>query len=67
MAGGLTTLPIKGIPTQNFVETVWNQYTVDDKQISGFNGTGYISNNTGSGGVDLTQPSATRDCPTWAT
>jgi hypothetical protein len=56
MAGGLMTLPIKGIPTQNFVETVWNQYTVDDKQISGFNGTGYISNNTGSGGVDLTQP-----------
>jgi hypothetical protein len=56
MAGGLTALPSTATPTQNFIETVWNQYTVDGKQISGFDGTGYVSNNTGSGGVDLTQP-----------
>ena len=55
VAGGLAVLPTSGTALQRFVETVWNQYFVTGTQISGVGG-GYLSNNTGSGGVDPTQP-----------
>ncbi|MCC8432362.1 hypothetical protein LJ725_25585 [Reyranella aquatilis] len=51
--GGLTILPASGGDLDRFVETVWNQYTVSnaDMTISG-----YASNSSGGGGVDVTQP-----------
>ena len=57
IAGGLTTSPV-GVSgsSAGLVETVWNRYYVDDKTIANPAGTGYIHNNTGSGGVDPSQP-----------
>jgi Ca2+-binding RTX toxin-like protein len=57
IAGGLKTSPVGtsgGAAT--LIETVWNRYYVDGTTISNPGGTGYIHNNTGSGGVDPSQP-----------
>ena len=51
--GGLTTLPASGGDLDRFVETVWNQYTVSNADMT-ING--YASNSSGGGGVDVTQP-----------
>ncbi|MFO1160436.1 MAG: hypothetical protein U1E60_16475 [Reyranellaceae bacterium] len=50
IAGGLTTMPSKGANILNFVETVWNNYTVSGKTISG-----YGTTDSGAGGIDPTQ------------
>ncbi|MFO1162281.1 MAG: DUF4214 domain-containing protein [Reyranellaceae bacterium] len=64
VSGGLTSLPADAAASQGFVSTVWNTYYVDDSSgelviegipLSGFSG-GYITNSTGAGGVDVTQP-----------
>lgn len=64
VAGGLMKLPSDAASTEAFVEAVWNNYFVADRDSelviegmpnSDFSG-GYISNMTGSGGVDVTQP-----------
>ncbi|MBV8191779.1 MAG: S53 family peptidase, partial [Alphaproteobacteria bacterium] len=54
VSGGLTSLPKDTAQLQDFIETVWNQYVVKGDRIGGVGG-GYLSNNTGSGGVDPTQ------------
>lgn len=61
VAGGLTSLPTNAAPLANFVETVWNEYYVQDKTIGGYNGaietsSGFGGNYAVSGGVDSTQP-----------
>ena len=57
IAGGLTTSPVGASGTSAaLVETVWNRYYVDGTNIANPGGTGYIHNNTGSGGVDPSQP-----------
>lgn len=50
MMSGLTTLPSVATDINNFLETVWNLYTVSGDTISG-----YTVNSTGAGGVDVTQ------------
>ena len=59
IAGGLTALPNRSVGTANLIETVWNRYYLDGTKI-GVPGTkdqtGFLHNNTGSGGVDTTQP-----------
>ncbi|MBV8188781.1 MAG: S8 family serine peptidase [Alphaproteobacteria bacterium] len=56
IAGGLTALPDAGNGGADLVETVWNGYVLNGTTIAhGAFGTGYIHNNTGSGGVDSTQ------------
>lgn len=58
--GGLTSMPASASPTQAFVESVWNTYYLDGKDITAapdaFFSAGYLDNSTGSGGVDPTQP-----------
>lgn len=51
IAGGLTQLPQTG-SAATVVETVWNQYVLNGAELK----PGYIDNNTGTGGVDPTQP-----------
>lgn len=59
IAGGLTTLPDPSDGTANLIETVWNRYYLDGTKI-GIPGakeqTGFLHNNTSSGGVDTTRP-----------
>ena len=51
IAGGMTQLPASaGDPT--VIETVWNQYVLSHASLN----PGYGANNTGTGGVDPTQP-----------
>lgn len=51
IAGGMTQLPASaGDPT--VIETVWNQYVLSYATLN----PGYNANNTGTGGVDPTQP-----------
>ena len=60
IAGGMTRLPTPGNTWgAQFVETVWNQYVLLGNLITnshGTTGTGYLHNNTGSSGVDASQP-----------
>ncbi|MCA0246609.1 MAG: DUF4114 domain-containing protein, partial [Proteobacteria bacterium] len=57
IAGGLKTSPVGASGgAATLIETVWNRYYVDGTTISNPGGTGYIHNNTGSGGVDPSQP-----------
>jgi hypothetical protein len=51
VAGGLTQLPADATALQDFIETVWNQYSFNGTTVSG-----YTSHQAGSGGVDTTQP-----------
>ena len=59
IAGGLATLPTAGNLDSTLIETVWNRYYLDGTKL-GVPGakeqTGFLHNNTGSGGVDPTQP-----------
>lgn len=59
IAGGLTTLPTTATLDSTLIETVWNRYYLDGTKL-GVPGakeqTGFLHNNTGSGGVDSTQP-----------
>ncbi len=48
--GGLTTMPSSSSDISKFIETVWNEYTVNGARIEG-----YAGNNAASGGVDVTQ------------
>jgi len=51
VAGGLTSLPERGNGAATLVETVWNQYFLNGTAIGqGADATGFIHNNTGSGG-----------------
>ena len=57
--GGLTVRPgDMGNPGATFVETIWNEYYLDGKKFEAprEGGTSYLSNNTGAGGVDVSQP-----------
>jgi hypothetical protein len=56
IAGGLTSLPSSASGAATLVETVWNQYFLGGTVIGQASGTGFIHNNTGSGGVDPSQP-----------
>jgi hypothetical protein len=57
VAGGLTEIPEAADQAAWLVETIWNRYHVEGQTIAaGPNGTGYLSNNTGAGGVDSSQP-----------
>jgi hypothetical protein len=57
VAGGLTSLPSTADGAATLVETVWNQYFLNGTSIAqGASGTGFIHNNTSSGGVDPSQP-----------
>ncbi len=60
IAGGMTQLPTAGNAWDaQLVETVWNQYVLLGNLITnsrGTPGTGYLHNNTGSSGVDASQP-----------
>jgi hypothetical protein len=56
VAGGLTSLPSSANGAATLVETVWNQYFLSGTAIGQAEGTGFIHNNTGSGGVDPSQP-----------
>ncbi|MFO1160203.1 MAG: hypothetical protein U1E60_15285 [Reyranellaceae bacterium] len=59
IAGGLTTMPDPSSGTASLIESVWNRYYLDGTKIGvpgAKNQTGFLHNNTGSGGVDSTQP-----------
>jgi hypothetical protein len=57
VAGGLTSLPNPSNGAATLVETVWNKYFLNGTTIGqGAESTGFIHNNTGSGGVDPSQP-----------
>ena len=60
MAGGLTDdARSRANGGAILIETVWNEYYVDRQRriaLRGSNSTGYLHNNTGSGGVDPSQP-----------
>jgi hypothetical protein len=57
VAGGLTSLPSEANGAATLVETVWNKYFLNGTTIGqGADSTGFIHNNTGSGGVDPSQP-----------
>lgn len=57
MAGGLTEMPNPSNLTAFLIEAVWNNYHVDGTTIANLGkGTGYLHNNTGSGGVDPSRP-----------
>jgi hypothetical protein len=54
VAGGLDTLPRDAAPDAWMVETVWNEYLLHGSAFrTDFD---YLNNNTGSGGVDPSQP-----------
>lgn len=56
VAGGLTQSPVGASGgAALFIETVWNVYALNGTTFSNRVGTGYLSNNTGSGGADPTQ------------
>ena len=48
--GGLIAMPSSTSDISKFIETVWNEYTVNGARIEG-----YAGNNAASGGVDVTQ------------
>lgn len=52
VAGGLRTLPADADALSVFLETVWNQYVLAGAELN----PGYVTNETGTGGVDITQP-----------
>lgn len=52
VAGGLKTLPGDGNTLAVFMETAWNQYVLSGTTLD----PGYVTNETGTGGVDITQP-----------
>jgi hypothetical protein len=58
VAGGLTSLPGSAAGNAALIETVWNNYYVQGATIGtpGGHHTGYLHNNTTSGGVDPSQP-----------
>ncbi len=60
MSGGLNHLPSTAALGDWLVETVWNEYETTDHQTfvggNGGDGSSYQTNNTGSGGMDTTQP-----------
>ncbi len=57
IAGGLTKSPVGGLDAHStFVEAIWNRYYLDDTTFNNPAGSGYLSNNTGAGGVDPSQP-----------
>ncbi len=51
VAGGMRTLPADAAGLTSFIETVWNQYVLAGNALD----PGYTTNETGTGGVDLTQ------------
>lgn len=51
IAGGLRSLPTGTNSVSSFIETVWNQYVLAGNALN----PGYVTNETGTGGVDLTQ------------
>ena len=58
--GGLTVMPENASTATNVIETVWNQYFVQNKVIQGYyagraTGAGYTENWSTTGGVDPTQ------------
>ena len=57
ISGGLTKSPVGGLNgTSTFVEAIWNRYYLDGTDFKNAGGSGYLSNNTGAGGVDPSQP-----------
>ena len=60
MSGGLSHLPSTAALGDWLVETVWNEYETTDHLTfvggNGSDGSSYQTNNTGSGGMDTTQP-----------
>ena len=57
VSGGLIQSPVGGLTdVKTFVETVWNQYYVSGTNIANTGGSGYLSNNAGTGGVDTSRP-----------
>jgi hypothetical protein len=54
VAGGMTAVPQAGVDQEFFVETAWNEYFLNDS--NDITEGGYQQNNTGTGGVDVTQP-----------
>ena len=54
MSGGLSQLPSTAALGDWLVETVWNEYETTDHQTF-VSGSSYLENNTGSGGMDMTQ------------
>ena len=55
--GGLTQSPVGGADADTtFVETIWNRYYLDGTTFKNPAGSGYLANNAGSGGVDISQP-----------
>jgi hypothetical protein len=55
VAGGMTQSPVGASGgSAGIIETVWNVYYLDGMTFSNRVGTGYRSNNTGSGGADPT-------------
>ncbi|TAJ82527.1 M10 family metallopeptidase C-terminal domain-containing protein [Reyranella sp.] len=57
ISGGLTHSPVGGLAgAKTFIETVWNQYYVTGTTISTPGGSGYLSNNASTGGVDTSRP-----------
>ncbi len=55
MSGGLSHLPSTAVHDAWLVETVWNEYETTDHQTF-VSGSSYLENNSGSGGMDETQP-----------
>ncbi len=56
VAAGLTQSPVGAVGgSAAFIETVWNVYDLEGTTFSNRVGTGYLSNNTGSGGADPAQ------------
>ncbi len=59
MSGGLSQLPSAAALGDWLVETVWNEYETTDQETfvggNGPDGSSYLTNNTGSGGMDTTQ------------
>lgn len=56
VAGGLMSMPDANNGGAELIETVWNRYFLDGTTIANPAGTGFIHNNTGSGGVDPSRP-----------
>ena len=58
VSGGLKVLPSKAGADATFIETAWNAYYVSGNIITqlGPAGGGYLNNEAGAGGVDVTQP-----------
>ncbi len=59
MSGGLSHLPSTAALGDWLVETAWNEYQTTDQQTfvggNGPDGSSYLTNNTGAGGMDTTQ------------